>query len=85
MIRFADSNATWPLASRMAEHALAAEVVRLQKLNLDEVLRRSVEEAEQLLNAGHSLEAEALLQNTAARMRLKANPCSLQVFDRPRP
>jgi hypothetical protein len=55
--------------SRLVERSLSAEVVRLQKLSLDEALSRSVEEAEQLLSAGRYDEAEALLQNADARLR----------------
>ena len=56
-------------AYRIAESSLWADVSRLQKLQLDEALSISVEEAERLVNAGRYQEAEALLQNADARVR----------------
>jgi ABC-type Fe3+-hydroxamate transport system substrate-binding protein len=53
----------------MGERALTTEIIRLQRLDLDEKLRQSVEEAAQLLADGRYSEAEALLQNTDARVR----------------
>jgi xanthine/CO dehydrogenase XdhC/CoxF family maturation factor len=67
MIRFRESNSSRRLDAA-AERTLAAEVVRLLKLNPDEVVRRSVEEAARLLSEGHYSEAESLLQNAAARV-----------------
>jgi hypothetical protein len=66
---FMESHAFGATASRIVERSLSAEVVRLQKLRLDEALSRSVEEAERLLNIGRYCEAEALLQNADARIR----------------
>ena len=53
----------------MTEHTLAAEIVRLQKLDLDDRLRGSIEEAAELLAEGRYMEAEALVQNADARVR----------------
>jgi len=53
----------------MTEQTLTAEIVRLQKLDLDEHLRQSVEEAADLLAEGRVLEAEALIENADARAR----------------
>ena len=54
----------------MTEHTLAAEIVRLQKLDLDDDhLRGSIEEAAELLAEGRYMEAEALVQNADARVR----------------
>ncbi len=64
-----ESHAFGAAASRIVERSLSAEVVRLQKLRLDEALSRSVEEAERLMNIGRYCEAEALLQNADARLR----------------
>lgn len=68
-MRSMESNAFGAAASRIAERSLSAEVVRLQKMHLDEALSRSVEEAERLVNIGRYCEAEALLQNADARLR----------------
>ena len=53
----------------MTEHTLAAEIFRLQKLDLDDRLRGSIEEAAELLAEGRYMEAEALVQNADARVR----------------
>jgi hypothetical protein len=53
----------------MTEHTLATEIIRLQKLNLDDHLRGSIEEAAELLAEGRHMEAEALVQNADARVR----------------
>jgi hypothetical protein len=53
----------------MTEHTLWDEIARLRKLPLDLGLRKSLEEAVQLLTDGRYLEAEALIENTEARVR----------------
>ncbi len=53
----------------MTEQTLAAEILRLQKLDLDEDVRRLVEEAAELQIEGRVLEAEALVENAGARAR----------------
>jgi len=53
----------------MTEQTLAAEILRLQKLDLDEDVRRLVEEAAELQIEGRVLEAEALVENADARAR----------------
>ena len=56
----------------MTEHALWAEIARLQRLQLDPGLWKSVEEAAELLTNGHFLEAQALVENAEARARMAA-------------
>lgn len=53
----------------MTEQTLAAEILRLQKLDLDEDVRRLVDEAAELQIEGRFLEAEALIENADARAR----------------
>jgi hypothetical protein len=53
----------------MTEQTLAAEILRLQKLDLDEDVRRLVDEAAELQTEGRFLEAEALIENADARAR----------------
>ena len=68
---FMESDAFGADASRIVERSLSAEVVRLQKLRLDDALSRSVDEAERLVSIGRYCEAEALLQNADARLRYR--------------
>lgn len=58
-----------PSTVHMTEQALADEIIRLQKLDLDHTIRATVDEAAQLLSDGRSLEAEALIENADARFR----------------
>ena len=53
----------------MTEQTLAAETLRLQKLDLHEDVRRLVDEAAELQTEGRFLEAEALIENADARAR----------------
>lgn len=53
----------------MNEDNLAGEIIRLQKLDLDSILREKLEEAARLMAEGNYLEAEALVQNADARIR----------------
>ncbi len=53
----------------MTENRLWTAIIQLQKLELDTGLRENVEEAANLLAQGQHLEAEALVQNTEARVR----------------
>lgn len=53
----------------MNEDSLAGEIIRLQKLELDPILREKLEEAARLMADGNFLEAEALVQNADARIR----------------
>jgi len=57
-----------PVANR-TDCSLADAIIRLQKLDLDQRLRVTVEEAWNLLSDGHQLEAEALVENVNARVR----------------
>jgi hypothetical protein len=59
----------WSFYRTMTEHTLAAEIVRLQKLDLNDQLRGKIEEAAELLAEGRYMEAEALVQNADARVR----------------
>ncbi len=58
--------------SEMTEHTLWAEIARLQRMQLDPSLWKSVEEAAELLTEGRFLEAQALVENAEARARLAA-------------
>lgn len=58
----------------MNEDNLAGEIIRLQKLDLDPILREKLEEAARLMAEGNNLEAEALVQNAEARIRQSRNP-----------
>ena len=62
-----------PVTSRM-DGSLADAIIRLQKLDLDQSLRATIEEAWDLLSDGHQLEAEALVENVDARVRQTQNP-----------
>lgn len=53
----------------MNEDNLTGEIIRLQKLDLDSILREKLEEAARLMAEGNYLEAEALVQNADARIR----------------
>jgi hypothetical protein len=75
MMRFTEPSSFGAANSKTVERSLSAEVVRLQKLSLDEALSQSVEEAERLVNTGHYQEAEALLQNADARSRRRNTAC----------
>ena len=61
----------------MTEHTLWAEIARLQRLKLDPSLWKSVDEAAELLTEGRFLEAQALVENAEARVRLTATPALL--------
>ena len=54
----------------MNENALWTEIIRLRKLEIGAGLRDSVEEAANLLVDGRHIEAEALVQNAEARVRV---------------
>ena len=54
----------------MTENTLWTEIIRLRKLELGASLRKSVEEAANLLVEGRYIEAEALVQNAEARVRV---------------
>ena len=58
--------------SEMTEHTLWGEIVRLQRMQLDPSLWKSVEEAAELLTEGRFIEAQALVENAEARARLAA-------------
>ena len=77
-MRFTEPNSFGAANSKTVERSLSAEVARLQKLSLDETLSQSVEEAERLVSTGHYHEAEALLQNTDARVRRAGKRCDLR-------
>ena len=53
--------------------SLIDAIIRLQKLDLDQHLRATVEEAWNLLGDGHQIEAEALIENVDARVRQSLN------------
>ncbi len=53
----------------MTEQTLDAEILRLQKLELNKDVRRLVEEAAELQAEGRFLEAQALVENADARAR----------------
>ena len=55
--------------SDRSNHSLADAISRLQKLPLDSNLREKVEEAWDLFIGGHQIEAEALTENVAAKVR----------------
>jgi len=54
----------------MNENTLWTAIIRLRKLELGAGLRDSVEEAANLLVDGRHMEAEALVQNAEARVRV---------------
>ena len=54
--------------------SFADAIIRLQKLDLDQRLRATIEEAWDLLSDGHQLEAEALVENVDARVRQTQSP-----------
>lgn len=54
----------------MDENTLWTEIIRLRKLELGAGLRDIVEEAANLLMEGRHMEAEALVQNAEARVRM---------------
>jgi hypothetical protein len=54
----------------MNENTLWTEIIRLRKLELGASLRDIVEEAANLLVDGRHIEAEALVQNAEARVRV---------------
>ena len=62
-----------PVTNR-TDRCLADAIIRLQKLDLDQRLRATIEEAWDLLSDGHQLEAEALVENVDARVRQTQSP-----------
>ena len=58
----------------LADRSLAGAIIRLRKLDLDQRLRATIEEAWDLLSDGHLLEAEALVENVDARVRQTQSP-----------
>jgi hypothetical protein len=60
----------------MTESTLWTAIIQLQKLELDSGLRKSVEEAANLLTQGQHIEAEALVQNAEARVRRAYEPAA---------
>ena len=62
-----------PVINR-TDRCLADAIIRLQKLDLDQRLRATIEEAWDLLSDGHQLEAEALVENVDARVRQTQSP-----------
>ena len=54
----------------MTEYMLWSEIARLQRMQLDPSLGKSVEEAAELLTDGRLSEAQALVENAEARARL---------------
>ena len=56
------------------DRSLTDAIIRLQKLDLDQRLRATIEEAWNLLSDGHQLEAEALVENVDARVRHTQSP-----------
>lgn len=58
----------------MNENTLWTEIIRLRKLELGASLRDIVEEAANLLIEGRHIEAEALVQNAEARVRVHDEP-----------
>ena len=61
----------------MNENTLWTEIIRLRKLELGASLRDIVEEAANLLMDGRHMEAEALVQNAEARVRMHDEPAEV--------